>query len=134
MTTTIFIKAIEAYYGKYESNFIVRLIAKYLGKYDENDLDGLFQCTLEHFSKKWNKSPDIAVFEEVRAKSFGEEMYQYRIRWGVVTQEGNGSFWAKPERSLNPEDFPITTHFLSLVEKGKVGENGEARKITERKV
>ena len=130
MKMTDFTKCIQAYYGPYDNDFVLRTVMLYLKEYEDMDLDGLFECTLRQFSKRWGKTPDIAVFEEVSKDSFKTEIYQHRVRWGVITQSGNGNFWEDKERELEADDFPITSHFLKLIEKGQIGENGKERQIT----
>lgn len=84
MTVYEFIDKIEEYYGKYSNETLKRIIRSYLVKtYREDELENLYANTLKHWSQSYgnNKTPDIAIFEEVRKKYDVKKLPEYKLQY-----------------------------------------------------
>jgi hypothetical protein len=72
LTTKAFLTNIEAYYNVQYPIGQKALVAKYLDGKDERYLDFLFKIVITSHSSKWGKTPDIAIFDELRSQAVDE--------------------------------------------------------------
>ena len=66
MTATDFVRAVEAYYGKYERPLVKKTILRYCEQFHADELRQVYQRLLLEFSGQYKVTPDIAAIEKVR--------------------------------------------------------------------
>jgi hypothetical protein len=59
-----FIEALEKYYYKYDTQFVKQAIFKYVKRIDQAELENVFVAIQHSYSRKWGKTPDIAIIDE----------------------------------------------------------------------
>lgn len=64
-----FLSYLERYYGEQYEEFVAAVMAKYLREFSDSYLAALLHVTIKRYSRRWGKSPDVAVLEEQSAEA-----------------------------------------------------------------
>ena len=65
MTVKKFLEEIQKYYGPYPQGQLP-VITAYIQHFQPPYLKGLYRACILGFSSKWNRPPDVAIFEELK--------------------------------------------------------------------